>query len=339
MDPITILGAAAAALQFVTFGLSLVSKTREIHASGSGTSHRNTDLAIVEASLTSWTSKIRDAIVPGGIGPAANGDDQVILTLCNRCLEISKELHKGLSRAGAYGTRRRWKSVRQALKSIWMRDEIEGLRNRLVEIRSELDSHVTVSLPSRIDLVTLRQSEGFSHLERDVQALVDTIIDTQATLSKKIDDSAARVDSAVISSAQTTQDAIEEARIRIEDGQARSHVQLDRLEDATKTAQTDNTMSYLRAVQAIEQLREMLIQDKRAVEEQIARLEQEMKQDLERMQKSLHRMFHGKHTEEEQKGLKDQTNLLCKIWAAKETMLQKLKVRQNTPCMERYTNC
>jgi hypothetical protein len=340
MEPITALGAAAAAFQFVTFSLSLVSKTREIHASGSGSSYRNTDLAIVEASLTARTLQIRDAIVPGGIGPAVNQDDEITLTLCNRCLEISKELQRGLTNVRGRGSRTRWRSVRQALKSIWRREEIEGLRNRLIDVRSELDSHITVSLPSRIDLVTLKQSEAFSSLERDVQALVDTILDTQATLSKQIDDSTARVDSVVLASAQTTQDTIEDARIRIEDGQARSRIQLDRLEQATANIESETARTTVRALKAItqlqceqqreqEQTRETLTQQGRAAQEQIARLEQEIKQLKDMIQKGVHILLHGKQTEKQQKDLKNQTNMWYKLWAAKEVMLQKLKVRYN----------
>ena len=341
MDPVNALGAAAAVVQFVSFSVNLVSKSREIHSSASGSSHRNTDLAIVETSLTARTRKIRDAILPGGVGPALSVDDEVILTLCNRCLEISKELQRGLKKAKVHGARTRWRSVRQALKSIWMRVDIEALRDRLVEVRSELDSHTTISLPSRIDFLLLKQSEAFECLDGDVQALVDTILDAQSKLSNQIGESTARVDSVVLASAQTTQDAIVEASARNEEAHARSHLQLERLEQTTATARSETARSTLRALNAIEDLQiqqqtkqeqtretiETLAQQERSAQEQIARLEHEIRNLKEMIQKGLHLLMHGMQSEQQQRQLKNDTNLWYKLWAAKEVMLQKLKVR------------
>lgn len=331
MEPISALGAAAAAFQFLTFSLNLVSKTREIYASRSGTTHRNNDLAIVEKTLTARTTRIRDAILPGGIGPSVTEDDEITLILCNRCLEISKELQRGLTKVRSDGGRTKWRSARQALKSIWKKEEIEGLKARLTDVQRELDSHITASIPSRIDLVSLRQSERFSSLEGDIQNIVDTIL-------KRFDESAARVDSVVFASAQTTQDAIEEARIRIEDGQAQSRVQLDRLEEATANVESLTARSTVIALKAItqlqceqqreqEQTRETLTQQGKAAQEQIARLEQEIKQLKDMIQKGVHLLLHGKQTESQQTDLKRKTNMWYKLWAAKEVMLQKLKVR------------
>ena len=135
-----------------------------------------------------------------------------------------------------------------------MKEDIEELRNRLVDVRSELDSHITFSLPSHIDFVLLKQSEDFAKLDQDAQALLDTILDTQATLSKQIGESAARVDSVVLDSAQTTQDAIEGASARNEYAHARSHLQLDRLEQTTANARSETARSTMRALNAIEEL-------------------------------------------------------------------------------------
>jgi hypothetical protein len=222
-----------------------------------------------------------------------------------------------------------------------MREEIEELRNRLIDVRSELDSHITLSLPSRIDFVLLKQSEAFAKLDKNAQGLLDTILDTQATLSKQIGESAARVDSVVLATAQTTQDAIEGASARNEDAHAQSHLQLDRLEQSTANARSETARSTIRALNAIEELQvqqrteqeqtretiETLAQQERSAQEQIARLEQEIRNLKEMIQKGLHLLMHGIQSEQQQRQLKDDTNLWYKLWAAKEVMLQKLKVR------------
>lgn len=230
-----------------------------------------------------------------------------------------------------------------------MREEIEELRNRLIDVRSELDSHITTSLPSRIDSVLLKQSKDFAKLDKDAQALLNTILDTQATLSKQIGESAARVDSVVFATAQTTQDAIEGASTRNEDAHARSHLQLDRLEHATANVRSETARSTIRALNAIEELQvqqqteqeqtretiETLAQQERSAQEQIARLEQEIRNLKEMIQKGLHLLMHGMQSEQQQKQLKNDTNLWYKLWAAKEVMLQKLKVRYQL-CLKIY---
>jgi chromosome segregation ATPase len=224
-----------------------------------------------------------------------------------------------------------------------MKEEIEELRTRLVDVRSELDSHITLSLPSRIDLVLLKQSEDFAKLDKDAQTLLDTILDTQATLSKQIGESAARVDSVVLAAAQTTQDAIEGASARNEAAHARSRLQLDRLEQTAANARSETARSAIRALTAIEELQvqqqteqeqtretiETLTQQERSAQEQIARLEQEIKNLKEMIQKGVHLLMHGLQSEQQQRHLKNDTNLWYKLWAAKEVMLQKLKVRYN----------
>lgn len=47
-----------------------------------------------------------------------------------------------------------------ALKSVWKKEKIEDLKDRLITIRSELESRVRVGLRSRIDVAAIKAIRG-----------------------------------------------------------------------------------------------------------------------------------------------------------------------------------
>jgi hypothetical protein len=79
---------------------------------------------------------------------ASSDDCQCVDSICNDRLgqpkELLAQLEKLVGRDGAKG--RKWKSFRQALKSVLSKSKIEGIAARLSACRSELNLHLIFSI-------------------------------------------------------------------------------------------------------------------------------------------------------------------------------------------------
>ena len=62
------------------------------------------------------------------------------------CAGAAEKLLKKLNMAKAQGRFRRWKSLRQALKSVWSKAEVEEMARILHGFRSELQLRIMISL-------------------------------------------------------------------------------------------------------------------------------------------------------------------------------------------------
>jgi hypothetical protein len=146
MDPLSALGLAASVVQFVQFGGSLVSKSHQIYTSSEGKLTSNVECETATTRLVALSEQLKDSLRnASSVGISA--DELAIEALCNDCIVISKELLVRLNKLSAdEGQRRRkWKSFRQALKSVWSKEDIDKIVRRLVTVRQELDSHLIVS--------------------------------------------------------------------------------------------------------------------------------------------------------------------------------------------------
>lgn len=134
MDPVSVLGIAAAAAQFIQFSGSLVSKSREIYALGSCLS--NVECERATQRLVELTEKIQRF--------PSQRSDVTCKQICDNCLNLSKELLRSLKEVQIKdGTqRKKWKSFRQALKAVSSKSKIDAIAARLSGCRNELNSHL-----------------------------------------------------------------------------------------------------------------------------------------------------------------------------------------------------
>jgi hypothetical protein len=146
MDPLSALSIAASVVQFVQFGASLVSKTHEIYASNEGTLAMNVQVEVATRRLIDLVDSLRDPSFAGSSLPLV--ESQSLQNICNKCVSISNELFSRLDKLMVHDahTYRKWKSFRQALKSVWSKDGIEAIRKRLEVCKDELDIHLVVSI-------------------------------------------------------------------------------------------------------------------------------------------------------------------------------------------------
>jgi hypothetical protein len=59
---------------------------------------------------------------------------------------LASKLLERLNMAKAQGRFRRWKSLRQALKSVWYKKDIDEMAGRLARMQEQLQTRVLVSL-------------------------------------------------------------------------------------------------------------------------------------------------------------------------------------------------
>jgi hypothetical protein len=184
MDPLSALSVAASVAQFLEFGCSLVSKTRQIYKSASGATISQAETTIATRRLLELTQRLKASlegkITPGlPEAPDTAADEELggealeakilenkkleekrseerrlaksfeaICKICDSCVLLSNELLGRLKKLEVEeGVKhRKFKSLRQALKSVWSSSEICDITDRLQSLRRELNDHLTVSL-------------------------------------------------------------------------------------------------------------------------------------------------------------------------------------------------
>lgn len=147
MDPLTALSLASNDLQVVDFSTRLVSKGYKIYTSADGSLAENVDAEAVTNSLSMLTAKLRRSFKDGEKSPAQlSEDEQSFIRLCEKCSIVADDLLDKCDRVKVTGRYRKWKSARQALKSVTSRGDLERLAKTLEVYRSESTLHITISL-------------------------------------------------------------------------------------------------------------------------------------------------------------------------------------------------
>jgi N-terminal domain on NACHT_NTPase and P-loop NTPases len=145
-DPFTAIGLASSIVQFIDFSFKIVSKASEIKQSADGVLSENFDLEIVTKDLVVINARLKDSLQPPKVAIVLIQEQRRIYDLRERCNEVAEELLNALDKLKAKGSQGRWKSLRQALKSVWDRDKIIDIQSRLTGLREELELRVLVDM-------------------------------------------------------------------------------------------------------------------------------------------------------------------------------------------------
>ncbi len=144
MDPLTALSLASNVIQVVDFSIRLVSKGFKIYKDGSLA--ENIDAEVISQSLKSLNGKLQRSVQDSKCGGPLTEEDQSLMGLCANCESIANELLTRFGRIEGTSKHRKWKSARQALKSVTNKDDLELLARRLDRYRSAINLHVTITL-------------------------------------------------------------------------------------------------------------------------------------------------------------------------------------------------
>jgi hypothetical protein len=157
LDPFTALGVAGNIVQFVDFTVKLISKSHEIYKSVDGALVENQDLEAIANNLSRLTERLRTDLSCHLLPPVKNGPSPANYTVKNRaeielgaintkCSGVAKELLGILSQLKSQERHGKWRSFRQALKSVWEEDHVQAILSKLSECRAALDTELLISL-------------------------------------------------------------------------------------------------------------------------------------------------------------------------------------------------
>ncbi|KAG9231331.1 hypothetical protein BJ875DRAFT_122956 [Amylocarpus encephaloides] len=141
MEALVVVGLVGNAVQFVDFSSKVVGKARHLNKASNGCLPQNADTEVVARTLYALNSKIK-----GRIPLPCEGGEEVLYEICLACDQVTQELLTALQKLKVKGTNTKWKSLRHALKSVWNKEEIDGMRERLDSLRSQLDLNVLTML-------------------------------------------------------------------------------------------------------------------------------------------------------------------------------------------------
>jgi len=144
MDPLSALSIAASIAQFIQFGGSLVSKSCQLYRRGALVDHTECENAVKR--LFELTENLNTP--SRGLDGPPSPESQALEDICGNCTKLSKELLSQLDqlRVDEKYKFRRWKSFRQALRSVCSKDKVDDLARRIADCREELNSHLIVSI-------------------------------------------------------------------------------------------------------------------------------------------------------------------------------------------------
>jgi hypothetical protein len=137
MDPITAVSLAGTVIQFVDFTSKLVSKSTELYRSGRGVLAENADIETTTADLTKLNGRLKQTTAVG---------DSDLQALCQACGDVAEQLLAALAKVKVNGKGQKWQSLRKALRSIWSKEEIGQLEQRLASFRGELHLRITIGM-------------------------------------------------------------------------------------------------------------------------------------------------------------------------------------------------
>jgi hypothetical protein len=144
MDPLTAIGLAGNLLQFIELATKIISKGNRIRQSADGLLEEYHDLEIVTRDLLVLQAKLKP--VPDAADNFHSDEDREMNDLLDASNELASKLLTRLNMAKAQGRYRGWKSLRQALKSVTSKDEVEDMARRLSTFRDEFQTRILVSL-------------------------------------------------------------------------------------------------------------------------------------------------------------------------------------------------
>ncbi|PMD34400.1 hypothetical protein L207DRAFT_468687 [Hyaloscypha variabilis F] len=181
MDGLSALSVAASVAQFIEFGCSLVSKSKEIYESTRGLPKVYVEAENATNRLLELSRRLTTSLeIEKQSMHSDSSDSDPLKIICEECVKLSEKLLKKLEklRLADGQNKRHWKSFRQALKTVWSKSSIDEIAKRLQSYRTELDSHILISLSERFTRLNVLETENFASLDHNMQASIEMLLKT-----------------------------------------------------------------------------------------------------------------------------------------------------------------
>lgn len=143
MDPFSVLGCAAAILQFVEFSVKIIGSTHEIYTSQSGAAQENIRIKEVTERVKQLSQHLENNVAHH-VGGYPSRTSNVIVNLAQDAQSLAEQLLRCIDSLsiGRSARFQSWEAFRKALRGYLQADHIKTLQIRLDELRSELMLHL-----------------------------------------------------------------------------------------------------------------------------------------------------------------------------------------------------
>ena len=149
LDPFTALSLAGNVVQFVQFGCTLAAKAHDVYSSKSGALEENLEMENVTSRLLGTVHDLEahlSSVSPSRFPDSVSKSSRRLLEIADACKMIAQDILRRLESMKTNQPPSVWTSVRQAVKIMWTRDELDALMRRLKAYISELDTAILVSM-------------------------------------------------------------------------------------------------------------------------------------------------------------------------------------------------
>ncbi len=149
MDPFSALSLAGNVIQFVDFGLRLLSEAHEIYQSPSGTTTGIIEIESIYQDLSNLSSRLKVSAVSPSKPSGISQEEQALLDLAGSCQRLADDLLATVKDLRVDdGPNRKWRSFRQGLKTLWKNEMIDAVQKRLDNFRKQLSLQLLAILRS-----------------------------------------------------------------------------------------------------------------------------------------------------------------------------------------------
>ena len=165
MDPLSALSLAGNVIQFIDFGIRLLSSAGELYELSAGSLAVNDELEFVTTDLRALVKKLRTSLPESdskdmsyGIYTSDRGHDSSsdsLGSICDQAASVADELVEKLESLKIKGDEqkgqkrpklRHLQSLKAAVKSLWSQKDISALLERLNRLRQALGTRVLMSI-------------------------------------------------------------------------------------------------------------------------------------------------------------------------------------------------
>lgn len=146
METLAAVSLAGNIVNFLDFGLKVVSKGREIYRASDGALSENNDLEVVTRDLLVLQTRMERSLTSTTLAYDLNQPDEDLVQLLESSNELARRLLERLNMAKALGRFKRWKSLRQAIKSVSSKTEVDDIASRLTAYRAQFQTRILSSI-------------------------------------------------------------------------------------------------------------------------------------------------------------------------------------------------
>ncbi|ROV98495.1 hypothetical protein VPNG_08559 [Cytospora leucostoma] len=180
MDPFSAIGAASAILSFVQFSWELFSGAQEIYKSADGSTVENAHISNVIRDV----QEVADGIDCDNIGNSKH--EKALKRLASECTDLSEDLLGILKKLKRTDGNPKWNSFRATWKSLWEREEIASIRERLSDLRSEIILRLTAMLGDQNSSIIIKLDGLVNSQAHDCDARVDDLKKVREALNSAL---------------------------------------------------------------------------------------------------------------------------------------------------------